>query len=978
MKRFTPTLLHLLLALAAIVACHLVPTADAAKYPLGYDWKEWVMGDVSVYYPDGYQPYAQYVAGRALVHLDSLDTWYGIRPKRSRIVLNPAHDQGMAFATVMPKRMEISLTPVLDKGLRPQAGYYLDRVTGHELTHVIQFTTQAGITKPARFLFGDAVAPLGIAPDWIVEGQAIWTESRQGGGRQNSPYHRMLFRTPQLEGKLWSLDQISQPGTIAPLANRAYVSGTYLVANMIEEFKGVERTGQWMRNQAKYVGFQGYAFKKTFSRTPESEYTDLIYDWREKSRTLMAKRGRAGYAVGNRILAADRTSYRHPAWIDNQSLIVYDRSFDHSPRLKIAQATDAKMATHSLKIGYSADKVVVPVGEGYVYSRIKRGVWAPEETRAVLVYVDGKGRESDLTVGGLEGWSPAWHAATNRLAYVCRTEEGGLALNVVTLDDGQVTGHPKTLFRTELGVVADPTWNDDASRIACTVDMGTKEEILVLVTGSSTILRLSLDNELAAWDPAFSPTGTLWYSAAVDTIYDLFEVNLEEGTALRRTRCLTGAMEPAVSPNGTFVAYSHYTSEGFSLALLDSSRWTNEPHALTVDTVSVDSLLAGEAGFGDAPLFGREKNYHAWQHAQPIFWMPMYRQTDEDAFGAVMLGRDPLGLLTWRLAAFQGSQSGLPLVDGTVTWRGLPVDVTGRLTRTPEQFRWVEQIVADPADPPQFRTRDEWQPIHDFSLLSHQSFRHDRGPWSATLTPFLGWVGREKVRLVRGAGGFELDPIWFQGVRGGVDWYALNSAPRDPIPSRLIRLTLSGEHDMPGMGDLEGRLFEASLRWHHPFFLKNSVLQLGADTQAQDGMVSFSRNRFVPRGMVEDDLSRFIRREGHLAKGTASLHLPLWFVDGGLGLGWAFLSRVDLSLFADATTGWGASLPLSDAFENELYTSYGAELSFGGWLFYEAGMQLNVGYALVNERGVSKPGVVYLGTSLPILPGIQLDAPRRY
>ncbi|MCB2199219.1 hypothetical protein KQI63_07435 [bacterium] len=978
MKRTLSCLPVLLLTVGALALLNLPSSAHAARYPLGYDWKEWEMGDVSVYYPDGYRDYAQYVAERALVHLDSLNGWYGIRPKQSRIVLNPAHDQGMAFATVMPKRMEISLTPVLDKGLRPQAGFYLDRVTGHELTHVVQFTTQAGITKPARFLFGDAVAPLGIAPDWIVEGQAIWTESRQGGGRLNSPYHRMLFRAPQLEGKLWTLDQISQPGTVAPIANRAYVSGAFLVGNMIEEFKGLERTSRWMRNQAKYVGFQGFAFKKTFSRTAESEYTDLRYTWRDNNRTMLSERSRAGYAVGERILAEKRTSYRHPAWINDHSLVVVDRSYDHSPRLTIVEAAGSKMVTHSLKVGYSADNVVVPVGDGFVYGRMRRGVWGPEETRAVLVYVDEKGRESDLVNGGFEGWSPAWNVASSQLAYICRTDQGGLALRTIKLKEGRVLGSPTTLFETRLGVVADPAWNADGSKIAFTVDMGEREEVVVLTPGASTLSRLRLDDELAAWDPTFSSKGTLWISSAVDTVYDLFELDLEEGTALRRTRCLTGAMEPAVSPNGAFVAYSHYTSDGFSLALLDSSRWTFEPHPLTIDTVSVDSLLASEKGFGEQPVFGVERDYHAWQHAQPIFWMPQYRQTDEDAFGAAVLGRDPLGLLTWRLAAFQGSQSGLPLIDGTVTWRGLPVDVSGRLARTPEQYRWLERDPASPGDAPTFRSREEWQPLHDFSLLAHQSFRHDRGPWSATLTPFAGWTGSEHARFVRRTNQFDIEPTWFQGARGGVDWYAVNSASRDPIPSRFIRVTLSGQKDVPGAGDLEGKLFETSVRWHHPLFMKNTVLQLGADTQTQDGDVSFSRSRILPRGMIEDSLSTVVKVDGHMAKLTASVHAPLWFLDRGLGMGWAFLSRIDAALFVDATTGWGHSLPIGDAIDQHLYTSYGAELSFGGWLFYEAGMQLRVGYAMLNHEGSSKQGVVYLGTSLPLLPGIQVEAPRRY
>jgi hypothetical protein len=289
--------------------------------------------DRMVIVPRGYEAYGMYLLERAAVHLDSLQGWYGVRPPVTRILLNPAQDLGGDMAIVQPLRIELSLAPAMDKGIRPQAGFFLDRVTGHELTHIVQFSTQSGLSKPVRWLFGDAVAPLGVSPDWQVEGQAIWTESQAGGGRLNSAWHRMVWRTPLLDEQDWSLDQIAHAGQVAPPVGRAYVAGAFLYDDLIKNHGGVDNASEWMRKQASWPALHSIAFRSAYDSPLRNVYSNFKDSWLKSWSSDHPGRTLSVNPVGQILASSPRTSYRSPLAVENGAVIARRESYDRPDEL---------------------------------------------------------------------------------------------------------------------------------------------------------------------------------------------------------------------------------------------------------------------------------------------------------------------------------------------------------------------------------------------------------------------------------------------------------------------------------------------------------------------------------------------------------------------------------------------------------------------------------------------------------------------
>lgn len=937
----------------------------AARYPSRFQWRTFRSGDVEVYYPVGYARYARFLAFSGHAYLDSLDTWYGIRPHRSRIVLNPEMDHSHAMALIGPTRVELPLAPVLDKGLRPQSALYLDRVTGHELTHVVQLSTRHRITRALGAVFGESVAPLALAPDWLLEGQAVWTESSRDGGRLNSSYQSMLMRTELAQaGGFWALDRIAVPGTVNPPPGRAYTGGAFLFGSLASEFRAYERLADWMRKQAAYPAFTGFSFRRAYNdRSLSDQYVALEQAWRAQLRERMKRLYDAGYAVGKPLLKEDRTSYRHPAWGVEGGLVVAETSYDRPRRLLGLSGPMLGRDRDLGDRGYTAHDGVAPFLNGVIVSEIRRARRVPQETRSVLVLVTADGRTTDLKPGGLDGWAPAFHARTRKLAYIAPAAGGGFALRTVPLSvRGNVSGEATDLLATTLGSISDPAWSNDGTRLAFAADLGNGERVYVLDVRDGSLMRVAIEGADATWDPAFSSRGTLWVSADVAGVFDLFEVDLERSTALRRTRVLTGAFEPAPAQDGKRVAYAHYTREGFNLALLDSTRWANEPAELTVGDAAISEFTAADTLL--APdVFGMETTYSPLRHLAPNYAIPSLRHGDEYTLGASVYGRDPVGLLSWRVTGRFGFESGMAELGAALTYRGLPVDLTASAYSYPDRLTEYRGVYRN-GQLQEPRPVSTWQRETDLALTAHQPFHFDRGPWRSALQPFAGVVTRYRHRQRSIATG--LEAMDYTGVRAGATWYRSYGAARDPVPRHYTAAWLNAEFALPGF-DLDARVIELAGRHHLPGPWKLTVVSAKGALWLRDGDLDFSRRNVLPRGFADGDLPRSLRSRGQIVFGGAGFHFPIAFTDRGIPpFGIGFLERITGELFAEGCTGFGAGRTVGRWLEKDAVGSAGAELGFNGWLLYQAQVRLALGAAL---RMGPDDLAVYVSLSSPELAG---------
>ncbi|MFH0881563.1 MAG: hypothetical protein V2A56_01115 [bacterium] len=917
---------------------------------------EWKQGEVTLIVPKGWERYGIYTMQRGLAHLDSLYCWYHQRPETVRIILNPWQDAGIDFATVQPMRVELTLTPALDKGIRPQGGLFLDLVTAHELTHTVQFSTHAGITRPLRWIFGDAVAPLGISPDWSVEGQAIWTESSGGGGRLHSSWHAQLLRTRLLEGKAWSTAQIAHPGTVAPDANRAYIAGAYLYDDLVQNHGGTEAAAAWMRSRAAWPFVLSVPTRKTYRHGGVDLYRSFLKSWVDKwsenhpHRELQPR---------GRILAAEpRTDWRRAVWTDGGDLLAVERSYDRPTRLVRLHPSESNLSDPEpvATLGYSPHNGITPFRDGVIVSEYRRGRWASETGYVYLVRIDSSGDHHDLSDPPLRGFAPAWSPIGNRLAYVEKTRGGPHELRIVPLDaNGVVNGAPSVVFRTALGVIGEPRWSEDGRRLAFGFDAGEGERVGIWEIGNDSLFQVRIDGAANTMDPVFAGSGSLWLTADPDGILDLFQVDLLAGQVLRRTFTATAAVEPAPGPEGV-VVYGHSTSQGLVPVLLTPEEMRSDTASLVSVSMAVSDLQAGD------PVLPQERDtsfhrYSPFRHAAPIFWMPMVNRSDEWSLGLTTLGRDPLGLLSWRVTTLQGLDSGIPDLMMTVWWQAWPIEISGQIHRAPAL---QASSLYDDVDSTFHYDGERWHPVTEGNLTFLLPVRLDGNGYYAEADPWIGWVTRE-----RGLGlGLQPDSFtWtryrYNGIYTGIQFMRTRAAARDPVSRHAISFSLFGERNLSSaISDLHASLVEARIRWHFPGPVNNTVVALSAAVQQQDyNWIEFSRGGVRPRGYDDADLDPRWIRGGRLARGSAEFHFPLLFPDWGWGMGAWYLERITGLVFAEAGTSWASHT------SHRPIASYGGELVARGIGLYQLSGSVRLGFAW---RQVDRKISMYLSWSLPL------------
>ncbi len=962
-------ILVILVLLVAAFSC------TAGLYPQERDWKSYRLGGLTVHFPEGYEQQAVYTMQRAKVHLDTLQTWYEFRPPRVEIILNPDWDVNYAHATIFPVRVEIPVHPALSKQLRPQDGFYLDRVLAHELTHAMQFSMSAGITKPLRKVFGEVIAPVGLQPDWALEGQAIITESVSGGGRLNSSFYHMLWETPAISGDTWRLDQLAVPGRVNPVTNRAYVGGGELLSMLWVDRFSKRDFSKWLREQAKWPGLAGIAFKRTFAgMSAGQQYERLRGVTRATIRSMLLDRENKGFVTGEPRLEMKRTGWRRALWTPEGDLLARELSYDRPTRIARTNAAIGGLLDCGPELGYTPDPGMTLYAEGYITSESRRDQKASKKEEVQLVYVDKKtGSIPIINSGPVRGWSPAWSKQAHKLAWVAPTDNGGLALKLADLvpdSSGALRAtNIEEAISTRLGLLAHPAWSSNGKHLAFVADLGEGEKVYLWMLETGKLFRISIDNARCTWDPAFSPDNTLWVSADKDGMLDLFEIDIVKGEARRRTRVLTGAVEPAVAPDNRQVAYSHYTSDGFVLVVLDSSKMADNRVHFTID--KVDPVVFSEADtlFQEAPT-GAFVPYKVKDHLLPRFWMPAgtVLYGDEVFAGAATYGRDPLGFMEWTALALAGVRTGKPDMLLSGVYHDYYADYSAFIRAYPDDAT-LYHPVQDTSSNAYWVYPTQPYPIRlEGGAAVDIPFYHDGGPWSRTTNVSVGWITRERFTQYRLVDGFKGER--YHGIQLGLGYRAAYGANRDPVPRHLYYGRISAEQSLDPISKLNGDLVITQGRFNFPGPADGLVISLSGAMQVQSGDLDYSRALVRPRGYYSDDLS-YQLEQGKLALAGVSVYSPLWFTDGGLWHGLLYLERIDVELFAETATGWGGGRSLSSWMNDDRISSLGGSLHFGGYAFMDAAVRFTAGVAY---RTGFEDWAGFVGIGLPNVPGIVYDA----
>jgi Tol biopolymer transport system component len=653
-----------IIIIVLVIYSPLVMSVEAVRYNPGLNWQVLESPHFSVYFSvtQNNEQLAQMVADIAEEAYHQVNAQLGSPDKHHHlqkiaIIMEDFSDYALGFASSFPHRViRLSLTAPTAKSFDMKFKSWLKMVITHEYTHMAHFEMTSGPTTALRALFGQILAPNALQPIWSIEGLAVYNETKfTTGGRGIDSRYDMYLRMAYIYGQSlihfiaqkYGEDKVIALSEI--FCEYPYLGFNYAVKRTIG-LNLKELYQNWKDSLKEKYQLQEQKILSKKNLTPSQQLTEYNY-WVDYPRWIStpAPDGDDGDKIAVRVSTPH--SYPSIQIVDplSPSLPLTPRSAKNrteiQPLIKRTYGRDSSfsISPDSSKIIYAKlgdyeqfykfydlylfdlkTEKEIRLSEGL---RVRDPNWSPEPENSQIVAVINQSGTNNLALINLP--SPNLSINENQPAYKLITKE-----NMTYLTD----------FRDGTQLY-QPSWSPKGDMIALSVWRQGRQDIYILNLDPNNLSTNNLnpnniDNSILQpifcdksidLSPCWSPDGEyLFFSSDRTGIYNIFAFSLPDKKLYQVTNVLSGAFQPALSPDGKKLAYIEYHTTGYELHLMeiDPDSWTEIEYTEPSFNLNIDMKQQTPNQQTDQlknPTNSLKNNYpvHPY-HPFASFWPPSY------------------------------------------------------------------------------------------------------------------------------------------------------------------------------------------------------------------------------------------------------------------------------------------------------------------------------------------------------------------
>lgn len=641
-RRFAPgAMLALICALAPFGAL------QAQLVPQGFiGWKSLRTEHFWIHFPAGQETFARRTAAIAEKIHAELEPRYKSGATETHIALVFGSDLVNAFAT--PAGLD-QIVLFLDN---PQAGdfsrydLWAELLIRHEYVHILtlrQWDLDRGALAVLRILFG--VPPNLLSPPAMIEGAAVYEESRPGKGRVDDPRTRMIVRSAILEDRFPSLTELMIGSFRWPLGNTYYLYGGRLLTFLSEKYGHDFSPNYWARDEIP-IDVSGRmrvtSLGRAYADFRESELTEFnreIAAIRARGLTPFERLTTDGFTKDFLYIGADGSPRFFAAPSDRLSGLYRLNPDGDTERLR--RVRDAHGFAEAGGRSVYSEEYYYGYGFGFRYELY-------DGDRALFLKRLAPGRSISY---------PSLSPDGARLYYIERDERRRYLKSAALNEDDEPTDELVLLQTPLSGILQFTAVSPDGRFLATLVRSGERGEgslaLCDLQRTPATCRRLVGGPGVKA-HPRFSTDGkTLYFSSDVDGVYNLYQANVADGAVRRVTNLLGGAFYPAPAEDGLYAI--GYSGGGFDVVRFNYADLKAERTDLFLRGGEEDlaiELGAGESeednffgadgelpGAGDGSPDGEIRDYNPFLRFTPYVGGVL---GPISSINFVLYGRDPL------------------------------------------------------------------------------------------------------------------------------------------------------------------------------------------------------------------------------------------------------------------------------------------------------------------------------------------------
>jgi len=266
---------RLAIALAVVLASTTADAGDPTRVHKTLETAHFV-----IHYFDPLEPVARRVAVVAEASHRTLSPALDHAPsEKTIIVVVDDTDGANGFAGVLPRNaIQLFATSPNSFSELDDHDDWLYGLTAHEYTHILHLDTMSGLPNLYNGIFGKTWAPNQVMPRWVIEGLAVYEESkRSAGGRNRGTRFDQVIRIARHADKDLRLDQVSGAPRIYPRGNGVYIYGSHFLRYVFDRF-GDDTVRKMTHTSGGYA--PPFAINRQIAKVVGKPFTELYDDWK--------------------------------------------------------------------------------------------------------------------------------------------------------------------------------------------------------------------------------------------------------------------------------------------------------------------------------------------------------------------------------------------------------------------------------------------------------------------------------------------------------------------------------------------------------------------------------------------------------------------------------------------------------------------------------------------------------------------------
>lgn len=848
-----------------------------------------------VIFPEGFEREAQRTANTLQTIYQPVSGTLQKEPRKLSVILQNQTAVSNGFVTITPRRSEFFTLPPQDYSLLG-TNDWINLLAVHEYRHVVQYDKAlTGFSKAVYYVLGgnglSLITGLSV-PGWFWEGDAVGTETAlTGSGRGRIPAFDLDLRTFLLTKGAFTYPKayLSSYKDYVTANYSRYKLGYFMTTYARRKY-GVEAWSHILNRTYNFplvpFRFSG-ALKKETGLRVEDLYRNTMQEmdslWRNQLKDLPVTEAAPLPTARNRVF----TNYQYPQFLSGGRIF--------------AQKTGLATIETYVALGDSAkeEKLFVPgftnnsgmlsvVNDVVVWSEQAYDPrWGIRDYTVIKTY-DFRNKKLRQLTHRSRLSAPALSPDGKRIVAVQVSESNQYTLVILNTQTGAEIGR---LSNPENHFYLTPRWSPDGAQVVAVKLMpkGKTIESIHVATGEKRNLLPVTQLNLAhpVWHGAY-----VYFNSPYSGIDNIYAVHVATGEQFQVTSRPFGAYNPAISPDGSLLAYNDFTENGFRVVTAPNNPAAWMPIAQVENrTVAYYEPLLQQEGNQNVLENVPEKRYPVNRYGKlahalnPYSWSPLLSSSG-DALTVSLLSQDLLSTALANVGFGYNANERTGSLFANLSYQGLyPV-----LDVEFESGQRRAGVYVDRQRPLDSLVRDQWnERIISGGVRLPFNLTHSKYSQRINLSAFAS-VREISSRLFENWNGT------LQAMRYGFTYQRfLKRALRDVNPRWGQTAAVYFRHT-PFGGDFNARLFAAEGNLFFPGLLKHHSLRLRAGYQRESSDVyRFSSPLFFPRGYSYTSYDEFYN-------GSVEYALPLFNPDWTIGR-WLYVKRFKSTGFFDYGRG---------------------------------------------------------------------------